>query len=402
MTMLTSVLLVLAIGQPSAEPSIVQRLIGGEIFGSVSSELRGFVSRSDHEGRLGHVQASIAAEPGYVAELSRDTTLKLVLFGRVDHADSARTHFDVRELWLETFSGDWMVGAGVGKAFWGVTESRHLVDIVNQTDSVENLDGEDKLGQPMLHLSYASDAFGTFDLFLAALQRKRTFPGRKGRLAPSIPISTDDVTYESPLGRGHVDLAARWSHTFGELDIGLSYFYGTSREPVLEPRMSADGPYLAQRYDLIHQAGLDAQWTTGGWLLKLESIGRVGQGDAFAAVTGGFEYTFTQVVASADLGVLLEYSYDGRDNGTFNLFDNEAFGGVRFALNDEQSTQVLIGAAVDVTNGSTFLSVEASRRFFDSFKLAIESRWFFSSDETDPAFVIRHDDYAQIELAYHF
>jgi hypothetical protein len=29
---------------------------------------------------------------------------------------------------------------GLGKVFWGVAESRHLIDIVNQTDLVENID----------------------------------------------------------------------------------------------------------------------------------------------------------------------------------------------------------------------------------------------------------------------
>ena len=54
---------------------------------------------------------------------------------------------------------------GVGKVFWGVTESRHLVDVVNQSDFVEDLDGEDKLCQPMLALTLKL-VWGTFDLFV--------------------------------------------------------------------------------------------------------------------------------------------------------------------------------------------------------------------------------------------
>ena len=42
---------------------------------------------------------------------------------------------------------------GLRKVYWGVTESQHLVDVINQTEGVENLDGEDKLGQPMLNLA---------------------------------------------------------------------------------------------------------------------------------------------------------------------------------------------------------------------------------------------------------
>ena len=41
--------------------------------------------------------------------------------------------------------------------FWGVTESVHLVDIINQTDFAGDIDGEDKLGQTMLSLMLQRD-----------------------------------------------------------------------------------------------------------------------------------------------------------------------------------------------------------------------------------------------------
>ena len=50
--------------------------------------------------------------------------------------------------------------------FWGVTESQHLVDVVNQTDLVENPDGEEKLGQLMVNLTVAR-SWGTLNLFVA-------------------------------------------------------------------------------------------------------------------------------------------------------------------------------------------------------------------------------------------
>ena len=41
---------------------------------------------------------------------------------------------------------DWSLSIGLGKVFWGVTEFNHLVDVINQTDLVEGIDGEAKLG----------------------------------------------------------------------------------------------------------------------------------------------------------------------------------------------------------------------------------------------------------------
>ena len=72
---------------------------------------------------------------------------------RFDYEDSDRNLVDIQELaWIRVGDG-WEFRAGVRKVFWGVTESRHLVDVINQVDFTEGLDGEEKLGQPMLNLS---------------------------------------------------------------------------------------------------------------------------------------------------------------------------------------------------------------------------------------------------------
>ena len=103
---------------------------------------------------LGHDDArlspSIRFEPEFMYQWGggawRFTTTGFV---RLDAHDGRRTHVDLRELGL-LYLGDRVTAfAGVGTVFWGVTEVNHLVDIINQTDGVEDIDGEDKLGQPM-------------------------------------------------------------------------------------------------------------------------------------------------------------------------------------------------------------------------------------------------------------
>ncbi|MDA7657788.1 hypothetical protein N8737_03705, partial [Verrucomicrobia bacterium] len=101
-------------------------------------------------------------------------------FGRYDGADSERSHVDLREFHIQRIADQWEWRVGVSKVFWGVTESQHLVDVINQTDLVENVDGEDKLGQPMVNLSWISDQAGVIDLFYLPYFRERTFPGRGG------------------------------------------------------------------------------------------------------------------------------------------------------------------------------------------------------------------------------
>lgn len=155
----------------------------------------------------------------------------------------------------------------------------------------------------------------------------------------------------------NVDITLRYSHYFGDVDVGLSLFSGTSREPRFVP--TADGLNLLPAYDQIDQVGVDLQYTRDAWLWKLEAIARNGYSHSFAAAVGGFEYTFYQVIGNAtDIGLLLEYQYDGRNElEPFTIADNDVFVGTRLALNDVHDTAVLAGISYDIDTGETFMNI---------------------------------------------
>jgi len=319
-------------------------------------------------------------------------------FFRWDEQDPQRTHTDLRELMWIHAERDWELRLGVGKVFWGVTESQHLVDIINQSDTVENFDGEDKLGQTMLNLSLIKD-WGTVDLFVLPGFRERTFSGKEGRFRPT-PAIDDHTAYQSASKDKHVDYALRWSQTFDDWDVGVSHFYGTSREPRIIPTATAGGIALVPFYDIINQTGLDVQATLDEWLWKVELIHRSGQGETFNAFTGGFEYTFVGVMESAaDIGLIAEYLYD--DRGADVAFDNDIFVGARLAMNDAASSELLFGVIADVDQSTRFYSLEGSRRIGASWVLSVEAR-FISAASNVALAPFRHDDVIQLELARHF
>ncbi len=119
---------------------------------------------------------SLAVQPEYYHEWENGSSFTFVPFARIDSADSERTHFDIRELNYLWLTDSWELRAGIGKVFWGTTEFVHLVDIINQTDGVESVDGEEKLGQPMIQLSIVRD-WGALELFVLPYFRERTYPG---------------------------------------------------------------------------------------------------------------------------------------------------------------------------------------------------------------------------------
>ncbi len=370
--------------------------------GYAELEVRAFPRKAAFSNQHGAGAVSGAVEPELYHAWSNDkqsATLKTFL--RVDQHDPERTHFDIREAYWETAQRAWELRLGIRKVFWGVIESQHLVDIINQTDLVENPDGEDRLGQPMANLALISD-WGTLDLFLLTGFRERTFPGDGGRLRTELIVDTAHPSYESPHGPRRIDMAARWSRAVGGWDLGLSHFSGTSREPRGLSAMTAAGPVLIPRYDVIDQSGLDAQWTISDWLCKLEVINRSGQDKRFAALTAGFEYTLTGLFGPADMGLLAEYLYDERGKSGPSATDNDVFAALRLSFNDAQSAELLAGIVQDLDTNARFFNVEGSRRFGEHWKLEVEGRAFAGAPPSDPFYGLRKDSYLQTRIAFYF
>jgi hypothetical protein len=388
----------LALALALTAPGVAQ-----EISGYASFESRAFAAGPRFAGQEDGQVTSLVLEPELYREWDEGRhSFTVKPFLRYDSLDSERTHFDLRELWWRRSERGWELLVGVSKVFWGVTESQHLVDIVNQTDLVENPDGEDKLGQPMIRLSLIR-GWGIVDLFVLPGFRERTFPGPEGRLRAALPIS-DDPIFESGAEERHVDLVARWSHALGPFDIGVSHFSGTSREPRLLPGRSANGEtVLVPLYEQIDQTGLALQATTGSWLWKLEAINRSGQGERFAAATGGFEYTFWSAFGTRmDLGAVIEYLWDERGSGASAAFQDDLFAGSRLAFNDTRDTQILAGAIVDLESDGSLFVVEASRRIAPNWVAELEMRAFSGLPPTDPLASLGTEDYFQLSVQRHF
>ena len=354
--------------------------------------------------------ASIATEPEfYYGWDSGYELVQFTPFARIDARDGRRTHFDIRELYWHRIDQDSEIKVGFNRVFWGVTESVHLVDIINQTDQVESLDGEDKLGQPMLDLTLVP-TWGSIDLFIMPYFRERTYPGIDGRLRPSIPIETGEARYTSGAKQWYPSVAIRYAHYFGPFDVGISQFHGVGREPSVIPEEREGQPVLVPLYDIINQTGIEFQATLGGWLLKSETILRQGQGSTFVALAAGFEYTFANVSNSGiDIGLLAEYLYDGRDKNVVGeltvaatAFDDDVFVGSRLAFNDNQDTSILGGAVVDRKDGTTAIFIEASRRIGSRLTLDFEIRSFVNADPRDLLYQLRRDDFLEVSFKFHF
>ena len=386
-----------------------------EFSGRMSVDGRWYPDSAAYPDQRSHASGFSVAPKLYLEdEEGRSVTLEG--FYRLDGGDSHRTHADLREAYLLLFGeigeDEWELRFGVDRVFWGVTESRHLVDIINQTDLVEHPNEEAKLGQPMVHVTLSGD-WGAAEVFALPYHRLRTYPGRRGRLRTVLVVDNDRATYESGAEEWHLDFAARYSHSVGLFDFGVSVFDGTSREPTLQLGFDRElAPILIPHYEQIRQFGLDAQMTADAWLLKLEAIRRTGARNAalplsmeedYTAFVAGGEYTFYSVFDSGiDLGLLGEWNRDGRRERATNVFQNDLFLGTRLALNDVESTDLIVGMLHDADFGTRSFNAEFNRRLSDEWSLHLEAVVFSGVDGMDLAYSTRRDSFVELNLTYNF
>lgn len=378
-----------------------------EISGKIAVEQRYFFKDAQFPNQFDTGQSSLAIEPELFWSWNDGfDSITFTPFYRVDSQDDNRQHGDIRELSYIHAADDWEIRIGIRKEFWGVTEFQHLVDVINQTDGVEDFDGEDKLGQQMVNLSLVND-WGIVDVFLLPGFREQTFTGEQGRLRGPFVVDKNNVSYESSAGQQHLDVAVRWAHSIGDFDLGTYWFHGTNRDPNLLPTDNNEEVVLRQFYTQMDQFGIDAQATIGDWLWKVEGIYRKTTDEDFAATQAGFEYSFIGVFdTNIDLGLLTEYAWDSRgevplgSNGS--VFQNDLFFGSRLAFNDMQSTELLVGFGTDLDHSATNFLLEASRRFGDNFKVSLDIRLMQSTNPLDVSYSIRNDDHAQLAVEWYF
>lgn len=375
---------------------VVSPAFAGEWSGNIALEGRYFLSEPAFVGQDKNGGFSVGFEPEYKHQWDNDNQqLTFTPFLRWDEADEERTHVDIRQLDYLKAKGDWEFQIGIGKKFWGVTESGHLVDIINQTDGVEGADGEDKLGQPMLRASRLLEN-GSVDFFALPYFRERTFPSISGRLRTALVVDADATTFESSKKEKHLDYAIRWSHTQDTIDLGLSYFDGTSREPSFNVGMKNGSETLIPHYAQIQQLGLDLQQTGEETIWKLEAVHRRSKQENYTAMIGGFEHTLPW------FNLVGEYHFDTRGEVQSAPFQNDLFVGARIALDDEASSELLAGTFYDLDNGSASIRLEGSRRIRDGLKLNLEAQWMTNVHANDPLHTLSKDDFIKFELQKFF
>lgn len=376
-------------------------VFAGEFSGELKLENRIFFERGKY-GNERQDDVSIALKPEYSHSWNQDRkVITFIPYFRQNNLDEQKNLVDIRELSYVESRGNWEIRAGISKVFWGVVESQHLVDVVNQVDFVAGPDNETKMGQLMFNPTYISK-YGNFSYFLLPGFRERTFSGEDGRLRFPLPVDVDNAEYSDSQKENHIDHAIRWSHYYQNFDLAVSYFKGTDREAQFKLNNSSDelNPFYIQ----TEQVGFELQYLYMDWIFKSEIIQKDSEFvDLYTAVVAGFEYTFSNVFGGKDIGFIYEYLYDDRfENSTTGLY-NSSFLGSRIAFNDTESSELLVGGFFNNEYGKlTTFRVEGSTRLNNSMKVSIEANIIDTPLKKSTLHQLRKEDYFQMNFSFYF
>ena len=178
----------------------------------------------------------------------------------------------------------------------------------------------------------------------------------------------------------------------------FSNFYGNNRTPVLSPNPLT--LKFDSHYPVLSQTGIDIQATKGPWLYKLETVSAKEGSERHLGAAGGIEYTYYGIRnTQSDLGVIVEYAFDDRNDNPFN---NEGIIGLRWSMNDVKSSSLLAGYLFDMRGNSNRFQTEFEQRITDDLKLFLDLSLNGSIDETDFTHQFKEDSQITIKIAKYF
>ena len=354
-----------------------------------------------------HNNYSLSLETEIYSEWSSGNNFVFRPFLRLDSEDNNRTHFDLRESIYSWYGDDWESSIGLGQVFWGVTESKNLVDIINQFDVVDDPLLKTKLGQPLINLTLIRDT-GYYEIFVMSYFREQTSPGNKGRLRLDPEFSKDTTKFEGG-SQWTPETAIRWSNNYNDFDISIHSFFGYGRSPSIDINLVDGKIKYEPNYQRIRQIGGTVQKNSGATLYKFEWLAKDGQKDAnfrrggYLASILGLEHTLYKAISdNGDLGFLMEYNFDSRRARSTDTLQDDIFMAIRLALNDSENTEMLLGSIFDLDGDGQIYQVDFGRRIHDSLTFGIRGAIYQNGRPGSNLYILRQDSWLEIDLRKYF
>ena len=393
--------------------------------GEVALETRGFLDDDNSNtvdgglGMMGRVQIDHRSKP---------FKERLRLYGRLDRQDPERTLMVVEEAWVQWRFKPFKLKVGYDLLNWTATEAFHPADIFNSRNLDSDLQNYEKVGEPMVALS-AKTSLGSITLYHMPTFTQPILPSPSSRLSfsPGQQLEMKRLNAEGILTDRWFtpQFGLRWRYAFDNADLSL---HGIHHQDRSQPLVALVDQAPTALFQTVTQVGGTYQHVIDAFILKVEAAwrlfhapnlgdqdivfldGRGGQPD-HGRIALGLEYGLAHEAGSESTLILEGQALVGTTRevaSKLDTFQGDALIGYRFALNDKDSTSLLVSAIADLEYFDEFIgSVSCERRFGETWVAKASVRWIQTETITNPLDAkplqrLRESDYVSLQLIRHF
>ncbi len=332
---------------------------------------------------------------------------------RYDPVNDNRNSAQIKEFDFEYRNNNNYLNIGQRILGWSTTEAVNVLpiviaDIINQRDYDADADGQQKLGRPAVTVSHLNEnillQLHYFPYFTASaygdIESRESFASGQFDINEN-PIYAGENAEREKSAALRIELQSQNSNLSGFIYQG----YANTNKFVF-----SDATLLTPAYDLQRIYGFTSQSTTDNWIFKseltyhetLESAGPANNKDNFLTGILGAEYTVVLYESDADVALFSEYIYDQRGKKPYaSPFANDLFGGIRWSLNNQQSTVVTVGIVKDLDDSTYIVHINYTRRLFDNMSLDLTLR-HYAPDEENILSALENDSLIKLGIKYHF
>lgn len=292
-----------------------------------------------------------------------------------DGAEKERNYFDVKEAYVTRAFEDFDLFAGKRVFFLGSLEAFNPTDMLNRQNYRKDTLSTHKEGIYSAGINYYLPNDTRVDLTVS--YEDRTLPlGAED--SPYYPFRDahyrDDVLFLG--GSQQPSWIATFSQSFDDLlrgDTSIGVFYGYDDHTLFISDADTYRPTYFQSAKVFTYDTL----VVDAMLYKLEAAyTRVAEEslriDHFYEIGIGVEYTIEQIIGNHNLGLLAEYY---RSDTTLSAYDNDLFLGIRYALNDKDSSEFVGGVLKSMDDEGMGAYLKYEGRLNDALKLSADVRY---------------------------
>ena len=325
-----------------------------------------------------------------------------------DTNDNKRRYWSFTDLYFQHDFDKWNFLIGKNTRFWGAMEFYNQSDTFNTKDWLDNpFDYDSKIGSWNIAFNRFFDN-SEFSLIVKLNEEKQPMQESRSiynfvpyRYNETLDIDSGDVP----------TIYLKYSSSIDEYQIDYSVIYqnGYDEQRYLIPKLTKDINISMQQhaYTVDKFMGFGTM-VKGDTLYKTElayTSSHDNKVSDYAQGSIGLEHTLYGVYEKMDLGIIAEYykyktfqtkRYNAKSFG--QLFDDDLTVGLRLALNDIESSEILAGLVVDRHNKEKILSVDYDTRIDDKYKLKVSFQHFDAKQDSS----FSDGSTIRAELRYYF